>query len=178
MKIGLVRHYKVNKEYPSKKWLTKEEVIQWFHEYDTAEIEYGETDLMNITWKQCYSSDLPRAVKTSEKIYQGPITQLKELREIPLPTFKLNVKLPFLVWGILIKLSWLFNPKVKKDIKKTEERIALFLDQVLQGEKDTLIVSHAALMKYLRKELLKRGYEGPKYSTPDNGRLYLFSKSE
>ncbi|WP_269082515.1 hypothetical protein [Aneurinibacillus tyrosinisolvens] len=39
-----------------------------------------------------------------------------------------------------------------------------------------LIVSHAALMMFMEKELLKRGFTGPKVKTAENGKLYLFEK--
>jgi hypothetical protein len=39
-----------------------------------------------------------------------------------------------------------------------------------------LIVSHAGMMFYLRKELLRRGFYGPKFGIADNGRLYVFER--
>ncbi|WCN36452.1 histidine phosphatase family protein [Aneurinibacillus uraniidurans] len=177
MKIGLVRHFKVTKGFPEKMWLTKQELVQWFKEYDEAEIEEGEVNLSDVEWTACFSSDMPRAAQTATKIYAGPIAVTSQLREIPLPDFKSNVKLPFLVWAILIRMSQLINPKTKKDIAEAKKRIRIVLDEAMQeGDGNVLIVSHAALMMYMRKELMKRGFIGESFKTPENGKLYVFEK--
>jgi broad specificity phosphatase PhoE len=41
---------------------------------------------------------------------------------------------------------------------------------------DTLVVSHAGVMMFLRRELLRRGFTGPAFRLPENGRLYLFER--
>lgn len=177
MKIGLVRHFKVTKGFPKKMWLTKQELVQWFKEYDEAEIEEGEADLGGIDWTACLSSDLPRAAKTAAKIYPGPVAATSQLREIPLPRFKWNIKLPFLAWAILVRMSQLTNPKTKRDIAEAKQRIQIVLDEVMQREaENVLIVSHAALMMYMRMELMKRGFTGESFKTPKNGKLYVFEK--
>jgi broad specificity phosphatase PhoE len=179
MKVGLVRHFKVKKGYPKKTFITTNELIQWFEEYDTADIEDGEIELCGIEWKRCFASDLPRAVKTAEKIYSGNIVKMKELREIPVyPIFKRNVKLPFLLWAILVRAAWLVNHKSQLE-SKTDciKRIGAVLDDILsQSEEDVLIVSHGALMMFMRKELVKRGFRGPAFKTPENGKLYIFER--
>jgi broad specificity phosphatase PhoE len=179
MKVGLVRHFAVKKGYPEKRFVAQSEVMQWFEEYDAAEIEAGAVDLGGVEWKRCYSSDLYRAVKTAELIYPGTITPLKELREIPIdPVFQQDIKLPFLWWAVLVRAAWLLNHKSQRE-RKTDvrKRIEGVLDQILsQGEEDVLIVCHAALMIFMRKELLKRGFTGPAFRTPENGKLYLFER--
>lgn len=177
MKIGLVRHFKVTKGFPKKMWLTKQELVQWFKEYDEAEIEEGETDLRDIEWEVCFSSDLPRAAKTAKKVYPGPVVTSSRLREIPLPDLRWKGKLPFLVWAVLVRISQFTNSKTKQDIAEAKQRINAVLDEIMQKEdKNILIVSHAALMMYMRKELIKRGFAGDSFRTPDNGKLYVFEK--
>jgi broad specificity phosphatase PhoE len=57
------------------------------------------------------------------------------------------------------------------------KRIQAVMDEILsQSEEDVLIVSHGALMMFMRKELLKRGFKGPRLKTPENGKLYIFEK--
>jgi broad specificity phosphatase PhoE len=83
MKVGLVRHFKVKKEFPKKTFTSQDELFEWFAQYDASDIEEGEVDLCGVEWKRCFTSDLPRAVKTAEKIYSGNIIKMKELREVP-----------------------------------------------------------------------------------------------
>lgn len=122
MKIGLVRHYKVKKGFPEKRWLTYGELAQWFREYDESDIEEEATDLQGIQWGKCYSSDLPRASRTAKAIYEGPIACTDELREIPLPHFKLQMRLPFLCWAIIVRLSAYLSRDTREKIAEGEKR--------------------------------------------------------
>lgn len=178
MKIGLVRHFRVKKDFPTK-LVTPSEVTQWLDEYEHTDVEIATTDLGGIDWKRCFASDLPRAAKTAETIYDGPITQLQELREVrPLPITNRNIKLPFMLWGALVRVAWMLNHKSQPEPpKEIAERLAAVLDNILaQGEEDVLIVSHAACMMFMQKELRKRGFQGPKLGTPENGKLYVFER--
>ncbi len=175
MKIGLVRHFKVKKEYPKGRRFSADEVTQWFQEYDLADIEMGSTDLGGTQWHRCFSSDMSRARRTAEHIYDGTVHAKSELREIPSPKFKTKLKFPFLGWAILIRFSWLFSRQTRSDIKNAEKRIAKILDEIMSsGEENVLIVSHAALMIYIRKELIRRGFKGPKLKIPKNGILHVY----
>nr|WP_274388626.1 hypothetical protein [Brevibacillus agri] len=112
LKIGLVRHYKVKQDYPKGAFICGRDVNAWFQTYDLADIEAGRTDLKGIEWSRCYSSSLSLAVKTAELIFQGPITQMAELKEIAPPALPARLRLPFLLWAILIRRG--FNgPKFK-----------------------------------------------------------------
>lgn len=176
MKVGLVRHFKVRQAYPRGR-VSAREVEQWFRKYDEADIEEGQTDLGGIAWHRCYSSDMPRAVRTAESIYGTDIRKMPELREIPAPTFQTNWRLPLLCWALLIRTSWLFHPRTRQDIKEARVRISKALDEALaRNEDNVLIVSHGALMKYLRKELIVRGFRGPNFGVAKNGKLYAFEK--
>jgi hypothetical protein len=70
-------------------------------------------------------------------------------------------------WGSHAVMQYVFYIQLIKAV----------LDEILnQGEEDVLIVSLGALMMFMRKEMLKRGFEGPKIKRPENGKLYLFEK--
>jgi len=175
MKIGLVRHFKVKQPFPTGMRISAEDIAEWFRTYDEAEVEEGSTDLGGVEWKACYASDLPRAIYTAEKIYGGPIERMRELRELPAPKFRTSVKLPFLGWGLLIRFSYLINRQTRQDIKAAKTRINTVLDQAeSQNDGHVLIVSHGALMAYMRKELIRRGFRGPKFALAENGKLYIF----
>ena len=175
MRIGLVRHFKVKKDLPKKLLLTADEVVSWFEEYDKADIEVGEVDFDNLLWGRCYASDLPRAMGSAQRIYEGEIIQRKELREFePDLTPGRKLKIPFAAWAIMARIRTMILPRVTVALKR---QIATVLDEILSGgDEDTLIVSHGFVMIFLRKELIKRGFKGPHFTAPKNGKLYVFTK--
>ncbi|CAM5795266.1 histidine phosphatase family protein [Brevibacillus borstelensis] len=181
MKIGLVRHFKVKKDNPGMALLSQKEVMQWFAEYDEADVKTGEVDLGGISWTRCYASDLPRAVKTAETIYDGENIRTAALREIPIyPVFRGEAKMPFWCWAFILRVAWLLNhPSQLEGKKAVQARISTLLDDILlKGGEDVLIVGHAAFMLFMRKELVNRGFRGPALRTIANGRLYVFEKAE
>jgi len=180
MKIGLVRHFKVKKGLPDKRIISAEELSQWFSEYDESEVEIAEMNLQGVKWDLCYASDLTRAVKTAEKIYSGEIVKTKDLREIAYPVFGeiWRGRLHFFLWAMLVRISWHFQHKAYKESRMdVQQRMSRFLDNLMERkETNILLVSHAAFMMEMRKELLHRGFKGPKLGTPENGKLYVFEK--
>ena len=174
MKVGLIRHFKVKKDMPGKGLLLPNEVYLWFDEYDRAEVEDGEFDLCGITWERCYSSDLPRAVKTAEKMFSGDVIKMQELRELSLELFtKKSIKLPFLVWALTFRIKTLISREFMDHFKR---QIATAVDKILlESNGDVLIVSHSFVMIFLRKELMKRGFKGPNFKRPNYGKLYIYN---
>jgi len=179
VKVGLVRHFRVKHDYPPKLLVTPDEVADWFLGYDAADIEYGHVDLSGGNWQHCFCSDLPRAIKTAEAIFKGDIVVLEDLREIePYPFRGNRIKLPFLVWAVLVRLVWYFkshpNVETRRAVRERSRRV---IDQVLRADGDSLIVSHAALMPFLRAELRRRGFRGPWFGQAANGLLYVFERT-
>ncbi|MEI5909310.1 histidine phosphatase family protein [Bacillus spongiae] len=175
MKVGLIRHFKVTRGYPSK-MVTSDELMSWVTEYDESDVEEIEVNLCNIQWEKCFSSDLSRAKATAEKCFDGTIVYVDELREISLsPIFQSKIKLPLFVHLFCIRLAWLLNHKSQLE-KKSEvlNRLNKALDIALHSKDNVLIVSHGGTMFYLRRELRKRGFKGPKFNRPRNGVVYLF----
>jgi broad specificity phosphatase PhoE len=178
MKIGLIRHFRVLHPYPKKKLLGTNELLQWFKDYDKADVEITNVDLPDVDWKHCYSSDLDRSLQTAKHIYPGVIFKRSELREIPITPFKKKLFLPFLIWAMVVRLSWMIDKDKKKEITHIREGINKLLDEVLTQKEDTLIVSHGALMIFLAIELKKRGFSGPSLRNPQNGRVYIYDREE
>jgi broad specificity phosphatase PhoE len=174
MKIGLVRHFKVNHLFPAKTFLSKAEVISWFADYDnTTNLEYKEVNLRDIDWKACYSSTMIRAVNTASYLYKGKIHKIPELKELDiLHQLPDTIRLPFLVWGILVRIQSL---TLKNETSEFKRKISSFLEKILiEEENEILIVSHWFVMKVIREELLRRGFKGEKFNNPENGRIYIF----
>ena len=174
MKIGLVRHYKVKKAYPKKFLVSYAELIKWFYEYDLAEIECNKS-VKTTEWDVCYSSPSKRAIETAMDLHKSKpliINELKELNVLDLMNEKL--KLPFIIWGILIRNKAFSNNKITNDFKK---ELNLFIDfLLLKSDKEILVVSHGFVMMFLKKELEQRGFSGDKFKLPVNGKIYEYNK--
>ena len=174
MRIGLVRHFKVDHPFPNKKLLSKAEVIKWFEEYDNTEnIQYKTVDLQDIDWKRCYSSTMVRSVNTAKHIYSEEIVKVPELSELDiLHRLSNKIKLPFLIWGLIVRIKSFSSNKNTDQFKRG---IAAFIDNLLTGEQeDALIVSHWFVMRVIRHELIRRGLVGDKFRSNEYGTLYVF----
>ncbi|MED2974989.1 histidine phosphatase family protein [Fictibacillus sp. B-59209] len=174
-----MRHFKVTRGYPNG-FFSSEELMEWVKEYDASEIEESEIDLGGVDWKTCYASNLSRAEKTARRAFDGEIILMKELREIPLsPFFRSKVKLPLAIHLLFIRLAWLMKHPSQSPGK--EEIIRLInetLNRIIENEgEDILIVCHGGVMMFMRKELLKHGFSGPKLGRRiEHGKVYVFEK--
>lgn len=177
MKIGLLRHFKVTVGYPNR-WVTSKELKDWEKEYAASEIEEIPIDLDQSEWNRCYSSDISRAQKTAWRAFDGDIVFMEELREMTLyPVIHSNFRLPLWLHVTLIRLAWFMGHKSQKETKKeVVERINKILDQAIEQGDNVLIVGHGGIMMFMRKELAKRGFIGPKFNRPANARLYVYEK--
>jgi hypothetical protein len=175
MKIGLVRHFKVRHPFPKKVLLSAAEVVQWFDEYDLAEIEQKNVDLCGVEWKKCFCSPQERAAKTAFSIFKGEIIKSIELKELEsLPFLRKNIRLPFLIWGMIIRSKFSSTNEATAEFKS---KINTFLDELLfKNSTDVLIVSHFFVMLLLQKELIKKGFKGNTFKSPDYGKVYMFEK--
>jgi broad specificity phosphatase PhoE len=159
--------------------LTSRELHQWLDEYDASDVEPTDVDLGATRWDSCYASPLYRAYKTAETIYDGEVIQMEALREVrPDPILNNDVRLPFIAWPLLLRLAWFVNHASQTEGRAdVERRVANVLDDILaRGGQEILIVSHGGIMAFLRKELLRRGYFGPKFGIAENATLYVFEK--
>ena len=178
MKIGLVRHFRVNHPFPDKALVSKSEVIQWFEEYDRTEnIQYKNVDLKGIMWKRCYSSTMIRSVETANHIYIGEIVKISELRELDiLHRLPDKIKLPFIIWGLIVRVK---SFSLNNDIIKFKNGIIIFLDKIIaNNESNVLIVSHWFVMRIIRKELKKRGFIGENFKSNEYATLYVFESED
>ncbi|GAM13534.1 MULTISPECIES: histidine phosphatase family protein [Bacillaceae] len=178
MKIGLLRHFKVTLGYPSK-LVTSQELLIWQQEYNESKIEEVDIDHQGQKWSKCYSSDLERAKITASRAFEGNIIFLEDLREMSLyPVIHTEMRLPLWLHVTLIRLAWFLGHKSQKESKKeVVSRINRVLDEAINHGEDLLIVGHGGIMMFMRKELLKRGFSGPKFNRPENAKVYIFEKT-
>ena len=178
-RIGLIRHFEVKKSFPSG-WLSWEDLIKWREEDELSEVHAGEIDLGGIHWRHCFSSDMPRAYLTAQSVFPGGgISQLPELREPHVGNFRTGkLRLPYFLWKQLLRIAWMSSHSSQRAAKEAfmAKIRHIVAEVVLKAQEDTLIVSHAGVMMFLRKELVKLGYAGPGFKIAQNGRLYVFER--
>lgn len=178
MRVGLVRHFKVICK-PASSWMTSDEFDQWVADYNCSEIVPERVFERDNYWQICLTSDLYRAVRTAELLYQGDVIACSQLREISMCSFmRANWKLPHIIWIMMARLAWLFSHKSQEEGRvDTALRAKQMIDLIESyGADNTLIVSHGAFMKALSKQLKGRGYCGKGFLKPENGRLYTYEK--
>lgn len=175
MKIGLVRHFKVKHKFPERMLLTAAEVLQWLEAYEAAEVAPKTVDLCGVEWKRCISSPLHRAAKTANTIFAGEITQSDDLKEFDiLPFLNSTLRLPFILWAIVIRIKFSTSGPLTSPFRR---KISAFTDELLaRHDHDVLVVSHGFVMMCLQKELVRRGFRGNTFGTPENGKVYVFEK--
>jgi len=181
MKIGLIRHFKVN--YNKKLFMTSKQFKEWEENYNISEVIKKDVELIGIRWDKCYSSTLIRAITTAQSVYKGEIIQNDLIRETIIdPIFKSNLRLPYWFWAVSGRLAWYFNHKSQEENKIiTRDKAKHFVDILLDesqrdGKENILIVTHGFFMYSLQKELKKRGFIGKLITSPKNGVLYLYEK--
>jgi broad specificity phosphatase PhoE len=178
MRIGLVRHFPVTEAWPSG-WLTSDELQHWRRRYDASETIAGQIDVAGIPWQRCFSSDLKRAHVTAQAAYSGTILPTPLLREVEtLPFASGQLRLPLQAWRWMFRLAWLTGHPSQRPARDDLQRRVRAMADLLETEAvDTLVVSHGGMMIFLRKELLRRGFQGPGFQLAEHGQLYVFERA-
>ncbi|SHO51342.1 histidine phosphatase family protein [Anaerocolumna xylanovorans] len=175
MRIGLVRHFKVN--CPHKRMMTSEEFRQWSERYERAKVIKNKVEMYGSKWDICYVSDLPRAITTAKEVYSGNLHIDKLLREVDNAPFihTERIKLPFEIWHVCGRLAWYFKSKSQPETREeTRKRIEAFLNKIDWSKESVLIVFHGFMLYNFQKELKKRGFTGERVRRVKNGVLYQF----
>ncbi len=179
MRIGLLRHFKVN--CPHKKMMTSREFREWSEKYEVSKVIMKKVEMYGIKWDICYVSDMPRAITTAKEVYSGNLMIDKLLREVDNAPFihTERLKLPFGIWHICGRLAWFFKSKSQPEsIDGTRKRINQFLDRIDWSKKNILIVCHGWMIFNFQKELRKRGFRGHRLKLVKNGVLYEYVRKE
>ncbi|PRR82514.1 histidine phosphatase family protein [Clostridium vincentii] len=174
MKIGIVRHFKV--DFKPKKLMNHNDFNEFVTSYDNATVIYNDTNINSDEWDRCYCSDLTRAIKTAESIYNKNLQRTELLREVEMyPMWKLKFKIPSVIWSILSRVAWEINHKSQLEtINDTKERAKAFLQQIdINKLESILIVSHGFFLLTLVKELKLLGFNGDIPKRIKNGYLYI-----
>ena len=179
MRIGLLRHFKVN--CPHKKIMTSKEFREWSLKYEVSKVIKKKVEMYGIEWDICYVSDLPRAITTAKEVYSGHLRIDKLLREVDNAPFihTERLRLPFELWHICGRLAWFLNSTSQPEsMIDTKKRINAFLDHIDWSQDNILIVFHGFMLYNFQKELRKRGFHGEKLKLVKNGVLYEYIRNE
>ncbi|MFT4145338.1 MAG: histidine phosphatase family protein [Mobilitalea sp.] len=179
MRIGLLRHFKVN--CPHAKMMTSGEFREWSEKYEVSKVFKKKVEMYDIEWDICYASDLPRAITTAKEVYSGNLKIDKLLREVDNAPFMHTekIRLPFEVWHVCGRLAWFFKSKSQPETRsQTKKRINDFLDRIDWSKENVLIVFHGFMLYNFQKELRKRGFLGEKLKLVKNGVLYEYLREE
>lgn len=174
MKIGIVRHYKV--DYEPKKLMNYSDFNNYIADYDKASIIQNEINLNGYKWDKCYCSDLKRAIETSLSIFNGNIETTELLREVIMyPVIKLQYKIPNFIWSISSRIAWKINHKSQlESINDTRKRAKEFLSFIdINKNENILIVSHGFFLITLIEGLKALGFKGDIPKKMKNGYLYI-----
>jgi len=173
MKIGLVRHFKVDLKRDF--FMTSEKYNQYMSEYEKTEVIPNEL-VVDKNWDKCYCSSMQRAINTAKTIYHGDITITDRLVEISF-TARINTKipLPYYFWTLINRIAWFRNHVSQPEGRtKTLKRIDEIINEILkQQDKNILIVSHAGTLYEIRKILKRKGFKGHRFIKARNGKLYI-----
>lgn len=175
MKIGLLRHFKVNLKYPRHILVTYDEVFNWYEKYGTADVLIKDVDMCGVEWQKCFASPLKRASVTSKTVYKGEITVVDELKELDvLPVLKGTRRKPFLLWGLMLKIRSTQSNYITQEF---EAKVSAFLEGILKNNNcDILIVCHGFVMTYMQKLLMEKGFKGKNFFIPNYNKIYIYEK--
>ncbi|MEK3963967.1 MULTISPECIES: histidine phosphatase family protein [Paenibacillus] len=179
MKIGLVRHFKVDNQ-PRRGRISGENFNAWVEAYDQSDIKFGQFRSSEQAWDVCLSSDLPRAIHTANLIYSGNIIYMEQLREIEIAaTWLKGIKLHHFMWLVLGRMAWYYGHSSQSESRTaTLLRTQAVIERLERdfGSANVLVVTHGAFMKVLAQQLVQRGYNGKRISHPRNGGLYVYEQ--
>lgn len=140
---------------------------QWVRRYNASDVaQESRPETFNEQLRSCYavSSDLTRAIHTAN-IYLGrsPISTDKLYREMHIPRYKLPLRLKAWTWLYLSRVLWMLGVKGSfESFKQAKERADIAADKLIELAKtqgEVLLFGHAYLNIYIRKSLIKKGWQ-------------------
>ncbi len=175
MKIGLLRHFKVNLKYPRKFLIAYDDVFSWYEKYNSAEVLVKSVDMSGGNWEKCYASPLYRASVTSKAVYKGEINVIDDIKELDvLPVLKGTRRKPFLIWGLMLKVRSTQRNYITDEF---ESKVSAFLEGMLKNDNcDVLIVCHGFVMTYMQKVLKQKEFKGKSFFIPRYNKIYVYEK--
>ncbi|MBL9117291.1 MAG: histidine phosphatase family protein [Verrucomicrobiaceae bacterium] len=176
-RICLLRHFPVDRGLPTG-WLTAEDLQRWKLEYDESPVTVSPVSFTTDEWQTCVASDLSRAHQTALNVFGSEVEVTPLLREAEFMTFRTGkLRMPVRVWTWLLRLCWLTGHRSQRACRDDlMQRVKAAADAISERPGNVLVVAHGGLMIYLSRELLARGYSGPKLRMPKHVTPYCYER--
>ncbi len=159
MKVVIIRHGKVNMRW--KNWYTSKQYDRACANYNLAEIVSIGGLPKCVASADIYISTLKRSRQTAEQLFgDGGFMETDLLNEVPLSSFcNCNIPLPLWIWNVMGRLQWLWQSRRQKEKRTdTQKRARQLISELLEKERDCVLVSHGFFMRTLVRELKKQGF--------------------
>jgi broad specificity phosphatase PhoE len=170
-RITIIRHGKpqAHHEYPLFKILKGSEIETYIHAWNTCELspenEIPEKLKTVVAEADIFiSSKLKRTIDSFRLLGVKEFSSLELLNEAELPSgFLKRLKMPFIFWGILIRLSWRAGLKINsesyKEFKVRIQKAAVHLEAISKDSMHIIVMGHGVVNWQLKKELTKRKWK-------------------
>jgi len=143
--------------------------IKWVRQYHhSAVADHSRPETINDEYKSYYivSSDLKRAIH-SANIYleKTPETVDKVFREMEIPRYKFPFKLKAWSWLYLSRVLWMLGYIGPfESFKQAKQRADLATNRLIeiaqnQTEEKVVLFGHGFINRYIRKSLIKKGWQ-------------------
>lgn len=152
-------------------WLTPREMARWVADYEAGglvEQAVPEASLRAaVNLQRLVSSRAPRAVESGRLLTGNSPLGDERLREAALPTAPWPLPAaPPMLWATLFRLAWLAGWSREGESLRTARERAADAAGLLEGwarESGSLgVVGHALFNRLIARELLARGWSGPR----------------
>jgi broad specificity phosphatase PhoE len=172
MKIVLLRHGKPDMPVFGK--LNASEMCQWIQSYNSVSIDQKLPPSANVSemaanCKAVVCSDLPRSIESADilKAKAGHVIISDVIfREMDLPYANWNLlRLPPAIWIAMFRTLWFLGFSSQYESYYAARRRAIIgaqrLKKLAAEHESVLLVGHGLLNRFVAKELLSTGWEGP-----------------
>lgn len=177
MSIKLVRHGKPEFEFAG--WINARQFSQMVNGYDHAPLSEQSRPLDETLQQmaECnfiVCSDLRRSIESAACLGFDKADLIdKDFREWPMPSTKWKlVKLTTLQWILFFRIAQLLNYSLNcesfYEMKKRAARCADKLIQLAHEHSHIVFIGHGLLNWFIRQQLIKKGWQGPKRSSTKN----------
>ncbi|NOZ61287.1 MAG: phosphoglycerate mutase family protein [Calditrichaeota bacterium] len=172
MRIVLLRHGRPDVHYPEK--MKANEMRKIIDAYNAAGLSEKETPPENAvaaakTCKIVVCSDLQRSLDSARALGLNPglVDPLFRELDLPYPNSPFFSLSPF-VWSILFRVIWFFgysaNSESYREARKRAASAAQKLIEIAKENESAILIGHGFLNRFISKEFLSRGWQGPRYS--------------